>query len=204
MSRTIQTHEMADGAAETNRSPSAPNPAAADRTVSFRTANMVGLAATVAMGGVAVALWSAIWGFELGGLRELADHTLGMMLFGPALMVGIVVHEAIHAVCFHLIGRVPREQIRFGIHGRTLTPYVGTSAAMSAGAYRASAAMPGILLGAVPFAWGVATGSPAVTLYGWVMLVSAAGDATVIWMLRGLPASTWVVDAPDRVGCVLA
>ncbi|HEX9939591.1 MAG TPA: DUF3267 domain-containing protein [Longimicrobium sp.] len=178
-------------------------PASADRTVSFRTANLVALVATVAMAGVAVALWTAIWGFE-PGLRDLAGQTLGLALFGPALLVGIVVHEAIHAVCFHLIGRVPREQISFGIHGRTLTPYVGTSAAMSARAYRASAAMPGIVLGAVPFAWGMAVGSPVVTLFGWVMLVSAAGDATVIWMLRGLPASTRVVDAPDRVGCVLA
>ena len=65
--------------------------------------------------------------------------------------VGIAVHEAIHAVCFHLIGRVPREQIRFGIHGRTLTPYVGTSAAMPARAYRASAvASPPILTSRPP------------------------------------------------------
>lgn len=80
-------------------------------------------------------------------------------------------------------------------------PYAHAIDPMHAKAYRIGAAAPGLVLGAVPAAIGLAIGSAGWTVWGGAMLLVAAGDFIVIATLRGVPPTAAVKDHPVRVGC---
>ena len=50
---------------------------------------------------------------------------------------------------------------------------------------------------------GVSTGIWLVTFFGFLMLVAAAGDVLILWVLRGVPPRAWVQDHPRQVGCLV-
>jgi hypothetical protein len=121
----------------------------------------------------------------------------------PALLGGVVLHEAIHGASWALFARKPLRSIQFGIQWKTLTPYAHCTEAMTARAYRLGAAMPALLLGGVPAAAGLALGSGAWLLYGMIFLVAAVGDFIVLWVLRRVPGDVLVEDHPSRAGCTV-
>ena len=133
----------------------------------------------------------------LAGGREL----MAWYVLIPGLLGGIVVHEVIHGLSWAFFGRKPLRSVRYGVSWKTLTPFAHCTEPMTARAYRRGAVMPGIILGAVPAAIGLATGSGAWMLYGMIFLVAAVGDFIVLWLLRGVPGDVLVEDHPSRAGC---
>jgi len=119
----------------------------------------------------------------------------------PLLVGGVLLHEIIHGLSWAYFGRKSLQSIRFGIHWKTLTPYAHCTEPMSARAYRLGAVMPGLLLGGIPAALGLAIGSGAWTIYGAIFLVAAIGDGIVIWVIRQVPGEVLVEDHPARAGC---
>lgn len=140
-----------------------------------------------------------LWGGAalLAGGKSLARWYILL----PGLLGGIVLHEAIHGVSWALFGRKPLRSIRYGIQWKTLTPFAHCAEPMAARTYRRGAIMPAVTIGAIPAAFGLATGSGAWTLYGMIFLVAAAGDFIVLWVLRGVPGDAFVEDHPSRAGC---
>jgi hypothetical protein len=59
------------------------------------------------------------------------------------------------------------------------------------------------VLGLGPLAIGLSTGTWLATFYGFLMLVAAAGDFLILWILVGVPAGAWVQDHPQKVGCLV-
>jgi hypothetical protein len=167
--------------------------------LSFAEANRLALLAIPACL-LPVAAHALAWG--PASLLDGGRRLLGMGLVLPFVIVAaIAVHEALHAAGFLLVGRVPRDSVRFGVHARTLTPFAGCAAPMAARAYRIAALLPAAVLGVVPAAWGLAAGDAAATLWGAFMLASAGGDFAVIRAMRGIPARARVLDLEGRVGC---
>jgi hypothetical protein len=119
----------------------------------------------------------------------------------PALIGGVVLHEVIHGLSWACLGRKSLRSIRFGIQWKTLTPFAHCTEPMSARAYRLGAVMPGLLLGAIPAAIGIAIGDGAWTIYGAIFLVAAIGDVMVVWIIRRVPGGVAVADHPARAGC---
>lgn len=119
----------------------------------------------------------------------------------PVLVAGIVVHELIHAIGFLTAGRAPRSHVRVGLNRRTLTPYASCSAPISTTGYRIAALLPAGVLGLVPAAAAVLTGSGALAVFGFAMLALAGGDVALVWAIRGVPSGARVLDHPSRVGC---
>jgi hypothetical protein len=119
----------------------------------------------------------------------------------PALAVSVFVHEGLHALGFRLLGRAPAEAIRVGFQRRTLTPFASCSTPVRASAYRATALLPGAVLGLVPVVVGWLAGSAVPVLYGWAMLAVAGGDLAAVWAIRDVPSTVLVLDHPQRVGC---
>ena len=133
------------------------------------------------------AWWGAHWLWGLG-----------------AFVAGVVVHEGLHALAWLVIGRVPVRSVSFGILWEGLAPYAHTAAPMTADAYRIAAALPGAVLGVAPILAAWTSGSGALLLFGLVFTLTAAGDALVVWVLRGVDGRRLVRDHPSRVGCLLA
>ena len=125
------------------------------------------------------------------------------LLFMVALILGIFLHEMIHALGWAYFGRLPLRRIRFGFHARTMTPYAHAIDPMPARAYRLGAVLPALVLGALPYVIGTSLGSLAIAFFGTVYIVAAGGDLLVLWLIRKVDARALVQDHPSRVGCIV-
>lgn len=170
-----------------------------EHTVSMLVANLVALALTAGVVALALAA-DALRGRETPALLDAIDGTpVAIVLLAFAL--GIVAHEALHVVGFRAFGGVPWRGIRVGIMWRALAPYATASVPLTAHAYRAAIALPGLALGVLPLCAGLAVDLAALVGFGVVMTGAAGGDLAVLVATRRLPATAIVRDHPRRVGC---
>ena len=140
--------------------------------------------------------------------RENAFSALGKAagpwLALPAFLLSVVVHELLHSLTAIVVGGLRWSEISYGVNWKTLTPYAHPRVPLNARAYALTVVAPGVVLGIVPSAVGLVTGSGPWSGYGAIMLAAAAGDLLVLWSLRHVPPSTLVQDHPSRVGCYIA
>jgi hypothetical protein len=144
-----------------------------------------------------VPFW-VIWGG--GAIKEGFSDFFSWSLL-PVLVIGIILHEAIHGITWMLAGRKPARAIKYGFQVKTFTPYAHCKEPLPARAYKTGAAMPGILLGLAPALAGMITGNGWLLFLGVFFTVSAAGDAIILWLLRNVPATALVEDHPTNAGC---
>lgn len=144
-------------------------------------------------------LFLLFWGWPR--MAQTAPALFRWEILLPALAAGIIGHELLHAATWVFSGTVPRNSVRFGIHWKTVTPYAHCTTPMPARVYRLAAAVPGAVLGLLPAATGLISGNAAWMFYGTFFTIAAAGDAIVLWVLRGTPATALVEDHPNRAGC---
>ncbi|MFW6157603.1 MAG: metalloprotease family protein, partial [Balneolaceae bacterium] len=62
--------------------------------------------------------------------------------------------------------------------------------------------LPGIVLGIIPYIWGVWAGNGWLVTLGFLFTLAAAGDFLMFWIIRGAKSDTLLRDHPDRVGCI--
>lgn len=151
-----------------------------------------------------VALLSIGPHFALWGLPE-APFPLAptsALLFVGAFVLGTVLHEALHGVGY-MRGEASWEDVQFGMNWKALTPFANCQVPMRVQTYRLAVALPGLVLGILPLGVGLTTGYWLATFYGFLMLVAAAGDLLMLWILRVVPVGTWVQDHPSEVGYVI-
>lgn len=118
-----------------------------------------------------------------------------------AILVGIVLHEGIHALGWRTFGNLRWRDLSFGVDRATLSPYCHASVQMTAAAYRIGALLPGILLGLLPAAIGILIAHAFLTAVGAFLLSAAIGDFIVLWVLRTIPGGAHVLDHPSNAGC---
>lgn len=146
------------------------------------------------------------WG---GGLREAGGDNIWLKLFlgfgVPLLiyMVGIVAHEAIHGVFFARAAKGGWRAVQFGVKWEVLTPYAHCTEALPVRPFRLACLMPCLILGVIPTLIGLAMGHFGITLFGFVFLLSAAGDLMILWLMRDVPKDTLVLDHPEQAGAYL-
>ena len=177
-----------------------------DLSVSMARANVVGPLLVLAPMSVLYLAYGALWGFgvrfEIGGLAGLPGLAALYAVGALALVVGVVAHELLHGFSFVLVGKQPPANVKLlGFQRETLTPYSHCKVPIEAGAYRWAVAMPGLVLGVAPSLLGIATGDGRVMLFGLFFLFAAAGDALILWLLRGVGGDGLVEDHPERAGC---
>lgn len=176
-----------------------PPPERRDASLSMGKVNL--LAVPLAVGPLLAipGLFLLLWGWPR--MAHTAPTLFRWEILLPALVAGIVAHELLHAATWIFSGAVPRSSVRFGMHWKTVTPFAHCGVPMPARAYRLAAAVPGVVLGLLPAAYGLAAGNAAWMFYGTFFTIAAAGDAIVLWVLRGTPATALVEDHPTRAGC---
>ncbi len=172
-----------------------------DLSVSMTRATVCTLVISVPLTALLVVLYATIPSKGPAGVQLFG--VLDILLFLFALAVGVLLHEAIHALGWHWFGHVNRRSIEFGFQIRTLTPYAHATEAMAANGYRAGTVLPAILLGLLPFAVGMVLQSPGVALFGIVMTFAAGGDLLVLWLMRKVDSRALVQDHPSRAGCIV-
>ncbi|GEM_PF-1384602 len=141
----------------------------------------------------------ALWGLPAAPFPNDPGSILG---FCTAFVLGVILHEGLHGLG-HVRGRASWSDVEFGMHWKALTPFAQCTIPTRARTYRVAIALPGLVLGVGPLGLGLLTGTWLLTFYGFLMLVAAAGDLLILWILRGVPAQAWVQDHPQQVGCLV-
>lgn len=136
------------------------------------------------------------------GMPRLPTSPSVFLLFGALLVIGVVVHEAIHGLGFAW-GGADWSAIEFGFSWTGLAPYAHCTTPLRCGAYRWAIALPGVVLGVIPLAVGLAVGHGGTTVFAFIMLASASGDALLLWTLRAVPRASWVQDHPSKMGALV-
>ena len=171
-----------------------------DLSISILAANIYGTIAGLLPTLVIVALFSLRWLGRIVPQGSLSfQGTGGFLLFLAVLVVGIVVHEGLHALGWILFAGQARDTIKFGF--KQLTPYAHARQPMPITGYRLAILLPGLLLGIVPALVAIATGSTFLLAVGVFFTFTAGGDFLILWLLRRVPRSARVQDHPERVGC---
>lgn len=172
-----------------------------DCSVSMGKANLfaIVLMAPVVVG--LAALFAGRWDPALfeRGLTEFFQ----LRVVVPSAVLGIVAHEAIHAISWAVASRRPLSAIAVGIQWRSLTPYAHPRDPMGVRPYRVGAVMPGLVLGILPALAAIVFGWPTVLVFGLFFTVAAGGDALVLWLIRDLSPAELVQDHPTRAGCIV-
>ena len=170
-----------------------------DATISMTAANLIAIGLLPLFVATLLLPYLGLWGVAaLGaGFRSVARLQVLIPLFAAL----VVIHELLHATGFLLFAKVGRKDIRFGVNWRALSPYAHCKAAVGARAYKWAVALPGLVLGVLPNAIGLVTGSGWLLLWGFFMVIASAGDIAILWAIRRVPAVAVLRDHPSRAGC---
>lgn len=142
--------------------------------------------------------------FALWGLPSalFPVNPIPALLFVEAFVLGTVLHEVLHGIG-HVWGEASWNDVIFGMHWGALTPFASCQVPTRVQTYRVAVALPALVLGLLPLGAGLVTGYWLATFYGFLMLIAAAGDFLMLWILRVVPVDTWVQDHPKEVGYVI-
>lgn len=127
--------------------------------------------------------------------------TWGGVALTLAIILGIVLHEAIHGIGWVIFGRKAFDVIRFGFQWKTLTPYAHLKEPVGVNAYRIGAFLPGFLLGICVYVLSLLLGDGNLFWFSLIHTSAAGGDWLVLWLLRHVKAGTEVEDHPTNAGC---
>ena len=146
-------------------------------------------------------LYVWIWEAEnyFAGLGQLTRLTSIL----PVLILGIPLHELLHAVGWSLFGRISFKQVKFGVLWKALTPYAHLKTPIGLSAYRSGTIAPFLVMGIIPYVLGIVMGNAWIANFGLLFILAAGGDLLVIWTLRGVQNDAMVIDHPSRVGCIV-
>ena len=139
--------------------------------------------------------------FVLHGFHPFMDWSWeSVVLFIVILILGVPLHELLHALVFGAFARGGYRALKFGFDRSTYTPYCHCTGPIRVQWYRLGAVTPLLILGAVPFAVSLFNGSFGWWLFGYFYIIAAGGDLVALKLLKGLPAHRKVLDHPEKMG----
>ncbi len=136
----------------------------------------------------------------LHGAKQM-EPTWNTVVLLAAILLGVVMHEWIHAITWMILGHKPFSKIKFGFQWKTLTPYAHLTEPVKVNIYRLGAFMPGLVLGILVFGLSLLLGDGNLFWFSLIHTSAAGGDWLVLWLIRNLKPGTMVEDHPTQAGC---
>ncbi len=118
----------------------------------------------------------------------------------------IFVHELIHGITWAVFAKKGRKAISFGFIPQYLTPYCTCNEPLKKGEYITGALMPALLLGFLPAAGAIVTGSAVLFCISAVMIFAGGGDLTIVLKLlryKTESSEALYLDHPYQAGLVV-
>ncbi|MFD1145271.1 DUF3267 domain-containing protein [Larkinella insperata] len=143
-----------------------------------------------------------LWSLDFETLKPSTLTEYALLIAG--FLVGSVIHELIHGLTAFWYGRLNWSDIRFGVQWKSLTPYCHPIRALPAKTYRVVVAMPLIVLGLIPYAVALLSGSVILLALGVFFTLAASGDLMILWLMRSLADEQRVQDHPSQVGLLVS
>lgn len=169
-------------------------------TLSFTQANVYALALYIPITAVFILPYVWIYSWTMLGADILLFFT-DIPVFVISIILGTAAHELIHAICWSWLDGIPWKKIHFGFKWKFLTPYVHCPEPVEVTNYRWGVAMPGIVLGIIPYVLALILQNGWLLGFGLFFTLAAGGDLLILWLLRGVEVGKQVQDHPDLVGC---
>jgi len=169
-------------------------------TLSFLEANIYSLLVYVPIIAGYFVPYGLLYGWTAFGtdILQALDNPL---IFLAIIFIGIAVHEFIHGISWWWMDDIPWEKIHFGFKWAVLTPYVHCPEPIEVSNYRWGVAMPGIVLGILPYLIALISHNGWLLAFGLFFTLTASGDILILWLLRNVRDGKKVQDHPDLVGC---
>jgi hypothetical protein len=169
-------------------------------TLTFARANAYALALVIPILIFYLVPYGGIYGWKSMVSDLLLFFTNIPLLLG-SFIVGTAFHELIHAISWSLFDGIPWKKVHFGFKWSTFTPYVHCPEPVEVTNYRWGVAMPGIVLGLLPYLFALILQNGWLLGFGLFFTLAASGDLLILWLLKNVPSGTLVQDHPDLVGC---
>lgn len=142
--------------------------------ISIIAANVFGVALLAAAAAAVFGLMYAVHG-------SLGEWPVNYLWFAIAFIACIFIHEGIHGLTWAVFAKGHMKSIEFGFIVQMLTPYCTCSEPLKKHQYLLGTLMPLIILGILPSAAGIITGSSFAAALGVIMIMAAAGDIMIAW-----------------------
>lgn len=136
----------------------------------------------------------------LHGTAKL-DPSWSVSLLVILVLLGVGIHELLHAIGWVIFGGKPFSAIAFGFQWKTLTPYAHLREPVEVNAYRVGAFLPGFVLGILPYLLSLLLGDGNLFWFSLVHTSAAGGDWLILWLIRHVRAGRQVEDHPTHAGC---
>ena len=143
--------------------------------------------------------YSFLWGTER--VYSKFSSTSNFLLLILIFVIGIVLHELIHAISWVTFAKIPFSKIKFGFNVKSLSPYAHCGEPVTAKVYRIALLTPAIILGIIPISISFVSGSVWFFVAGLLFTVTACGDFLIFWLIRKVKNNQLVADHPERAGC---
>jgi hypothetical protein len=158
-------------------------------------ANLVAIVLTVLLCAAFVAFARWLPHFSATGAAWQAPAAL------MAVVLLVVVHEALHAVGMVQFGRISWRDIRFGILWWALMPYCHCTVPLSIRAFRRMALLPLWITGGMTLACLLVFPSDLLALVTGFTVAACVGDVWIVAKLRRFNENWLVADSPSEIGC---
>ena len=159
---------------------------------------------------LAVPVWAAA--FIIFFMLNSPEKSLGslsvlrLVIVLIAMIVLVPVHELIHGLSWGLFAENHMRDIEYGFMKEYMTPYCTCKVPLKLPHYLTGALMPLIILGIIPTAAAILTGSFLTLLLGLTMIVAAAGDIMIAARLISYNSDydeILIYDHPTQAGSVV-
>jgi hypothetical protein len=121
--------------------------------------------------------------------------------FTLAIILGIPIHELLHALFFSIYAKSGIRSIKFGVMWELMSPYCHCREPIKIGQYLIAAVVPGIVLGILPLIFSFFIGRFDFFVFGIFYIMGAGGDFMMVWMLRNEKKDKLVLDHETKAGC---
>ena len=122
-------------------------------------------------------------------------YDLLIVLF--VFLIGLVLHEGIHALCALVFGKVDKKDLSFGADFRQLMLYCHVKTPLTVGQYRWMLLPPVILTGIIPWAVSAFLGNAFLVVVFSFLISGGAGDLVMFFSLQKRDKDQLVLDHPD-------
>ncbi|WP_257958716.1 DUF3267 domain-containing protein [Bacillus sp. V3-13] len=147
---------------------------------------------------IVMIIMTAILHSAFHGTANFTVNTLGFILFFVCFMVLVIVHEFFHMIGFHFAGKVPWNEIAYGVDFKKGIAYAHSKQMITVKAMKIALWLPFLVTGLLPFVIGVMLDEVFLTLLGAFLIGGCTGDFAFIFKIRKYSSNTLVKDHPTE------
>ncbi|WP_072052528.1 DUF3267 domain-containing protein, partial [Elizabethkingia anophelis] len=126
---------------------------------------------------------------------------LNAIFYFIILLVGILLHELIHAMFFIFFSKKGIKSIKIGMQKDYLMPYCHCKEPLHTNSYIIALIAPCLILGIIPYGIGIITLNLFLLGFGLIFTVLSIGDLLILYyIIKDYRPNSFFKDSPTEVG----